>query len=124
MCGDCYAAEQWYEHGEEIEKLKAERDQIMADRAQADAEGHAYLDRAKKAEAEVKRQALNVLSAQSQAEENYAELARYKAAVKAVRKVHGYRIADDGETDWCDECQDDPWPCATVARLDKYLEET
>ena len=55
MCGDCYAAEQWYEFGEEIEQLKAERDRIKADRAQADAEGHAYLDRARRAEAELAR---------------------------------------------------------------------
>lgn len=38
------------------------------------------------------------------------------AGWNAVLDVHKRRVADNG-FDWCDECQDGPWPCKTVRAL-------
>jgi hypothetical protein len=42
-------------------------------------------------------------------------------AVEAVLGAHRYRIADTGNTEWCDECQDGPWPCPTVRAITDAL---
>lgn len=38
------------------------------------------------------------------------------AAVRALHKPTPYTEADQG--DWCEECEQMPWPCATIAALD------
>lgn len=45
-----------------------------------------------------------------------------RAALDAVLGAHRHRVADNGTVDWCDECQDGPWPCKTVRAIAAHLD--